>query len=524
MNNMALDFVKIDLTKLSEFIPTVEEFARAHNTSAGTDGMTFYVEARLSNGLPGDTMSSSTLLSHSIEIITNPANEVVKANYNNDFEQLQIFFLEGPTTVWYQGMNYTIEISSDQIGKWYNLYQDYSTGMGTITLKEKVKLESFFSPSAIENIGEYFGKTYFDTPQTYESNGYVYEYTLIQSSIGVMLGGMGSSIDSSVILPLTQSYWQTLQMTEDGEGGNGQPGTSTIYSTDDLLTDIAKIIQDAEGDKTRKIRGVDMPVRLRAIIGGGSGGSATSSEFDIRSYNINKNNDGIYLLQEVKKGVNYKLRFNWSEIYKNMKQSNGYNTLDSDLSFTIYLSNNVQRESMYHSSLSESNLSYTPKLLSCRILEDASSRKIYFEIAVNDEVSYWDSSLSTSLQLGYGDSTFGRQPATIYRVPLFDISPIDYDGGIGYTKLEALETYLTTEIVETVVDLSFNDLTTECNFYNSYYDSAMGEMVYNNYFRTINFTLNDYIIREFHGISKRTETGDPTNPTYSFKGIYLTKE
>ena len=114
----------------------------------------------------------------------------------------------------------------------------------------------------------------FASTQTKTLDGKTYSFDYIDS-----MPPYHSMEEKSLYDVAIQEFCRILATdTEPSEPSNpGDPSNPSDYTTSDLLNDIAKIIQTAEGDTSKKIQGKDLAVRLQGVINNGGCGNTPSS-------------------------------------------------------------------------------------------------------------------------------------------------------------------------------------------------------------------------------------------------------
>ena len=328
------NIAELDLNKIGDFIPHLQsKLIELKNFDSQVIGWRYGLTTGESYELLEDPMYSSYIhFQNPIEAayinFKFSNGEIINiSSYKEQEGELYYFTKEQEFEKWdaSSGMTKYINITSDMLNKWmaYSyIGYDSMSGSNIYNFIEIVENKVLFSPKVLtsENLWAIF-----DNSEEIVFNNRRFNISAVDIRTGYSME-MGGTNRFSGDIEILRKFYECCRIETAEDNTESKP-----YTTTDLLNDMAKIIQTAEGNTSKKIKGVDMPVRLQAVIdnlssnsgGNNSGDSIEStgmSPYDIRSYSINNKSYAIPDLFEISTDKNYKLTIDWENLFteKNM--------------------------------------------------------------------------------------------------------------------------------------------------------------------------------------------------------------
>lgn len=325
------NIAELDLNKINTFIPYLEEkLIELKNFDSQLTGWRYNIQCGESYELYEDSMyvppATNITILNPLEIAYIDCRfsngEIKYITAHGEHEMLYYFTKEQEFEMWDNNSMITkyFNITSDMLNKWMvytYLYYDQDLTQSVYGFVEIVENKTLFSPKALEEEQLW---TIFDSSEEIIWYNRKYNITAARINTGYSME-MGGTNRFSGDIELLQKFYECCKVeTSSNEEEQEQ------YTVNTLLNDMARIIQTAEGDRSRKIRGIDMPVRLQAVIDnagsgtGGNGGSGDAGVYDIRNFEINEGLN-IPTFYEKDKDSPYQLEFDWEEMFNEENMS-----------------------------------------------------------------------------------------------------------------------------------------------------------------------------------------------------------
>ena len=170
------------------------------------------------------------------------------------------------------GSNYYLAIHEEHVGKWLRILTVYnsSTSVYEYHLEEVLPPDIYLDVDGVINQVYANGHRQIDGQIIIGNN--VYRYNEIYTNLHL-------TTDSNYInniISLFNNSTNNDDTNNDNNDNNTDNPTADTASVETLLTNIAKVVQEADNNYTA-IKGTDLPIRIRNAINNGSGGNGTSN-------------------------------------------------------------------------------------------------------------------------------------------------------------------------------------------------------------------------------------------------------